>query len=398
MSRARLLAVAAALVVATVGLWHSAAGGGQPTPQERVGAISESLRCPTCTAESIADSQAPMAASMRDTVRAQVRAGRSDEEIRAWFVDRYGTSVLLAPPVSGVSAVVWLLPGAALLGGLVVWYGVRRRRGGQSIPEPASGPAPEPAPDREPGLAPDPERGSEAGPLVEQSRGGADEGHAAGPRRRTGWTLRLVAAGAVSAVAAAVLALTGTADQPGGESDVARATAAERGADAPPGGADAAARGPEAVEGTRESAAGSGAAGDTVVTALRDAVREEPDRVEAWVALGRALEQRDRLPAARRAYQQAVRLAPEHPTARFLLAFVHVREGRAAAAATLLRQLLREHPDHPEALLLLGTVQREQGDPEARATLRRFLQVAPDHPASEQVQELLARRGGGARR
>ncbi len=126
-SRASTLLVVALLALATAGLVRSAGVGGRPSPDERAHAIAQSLRCPTCQGLSVADSGSPLATSMRRIVDERVAAGQSADEVRDFFVDRYGSWVLLSPPAQGVGWLVWLVPVAVLLLGLVV-AGVRMGR------------------------------------------------------------------------------------------------------------------------------------------------------------------------------------------------------------------------------------------------------------------------------
>lgn len=96
-------------------------------PADRVEAIAARLRCPVCQSVSVAESPSDTARAMRDIITEQVSEGRSDEEIIAFFVDRYGEWIVLAPPPRGGTLLLWLLPPAALVVGLVVAAGRRRR-------------------------------------------------------------------------------------------------------------------------------------------------------------------------------------------------------------------------------------------------------------------------------
>jgi cytochrome c-type biogenesis protein CcmH len=78
--------------------------------QRRVHDISAQLRCVVCQALSVADSPSATAQQMRALVLEQVRAGKSDEAILAYFVSRYGEWVLLAPPRQGFNLLAWWLP------------------------------------------------------------------------------------------------------------------------------------------------------------------------------------------------------------------------------------------------------------------------------------------------
>ncbi len=97
-------------------------------PQEAtLRAIAEKLRCPVCQGENLYDSQSELAVEMRAIIREQLAEGRGEDEVVAFFVDRYGDYVRLEPPPS--LAALWWLPlvlglPAALL---VTWILLRRR-------------------------------------------------------------------------------------------------------------------------------------------------------------------------------------------------------------------------------------------------------------------------------
>ncbi len=115
--------VAAAVVIMGLGLFLSPSTG----PADRVETLGKQLRCPVCQTVSVAESPSETAKAMREIITEQVAAGRTDEEIIAFFVDRYGQWVILEPPASGRTLIVWLLPPAALLVGLWVALGRKRR-------------------------------------------------------------------------------------------------------------------------------------------------------------------------------------------------------------------------------------------------------------------------------
>jgi cytochrome c-type biogenesis protein CcmH len=132
-------ALAAILVVAGIAVALVVARGpAQPaTLQERVRLVAEGLRCPVCQNLSVADSSSRLAKEMRGMIAADLRAGRSPEEVRAGFVDAYGEWILLEPPARGVDLVAWVLPFLLLAGGVVVAVVVARRWSGA-----AAGPRP----------------------------------------------------------------------------------------------------------------------------------------------------------------------------------------------------------------------------------------------------------------
>jgi cytochrome c-type biogenesis protein CcmH len=135
-------ALGVVLVVALV-IGSGVLRSGTPTPAQRAYAIESVLRCPSCEDLSVAQSSASTAVTVRATVAGQIAAGRSDQQIEAYLVDRYGSSIVLDPPASGWSLLVWLLPvlgGAVAVTALVVVL-LRRRtvtspEGGEPDPGP----------------------------------------------------------------------------------------------------------------------------------------------------------------------------------------------------------------------------------------------------------------------
>lgn len=79
--------------------------------------VSSELRCVVCQGLSIQDSPSTLAQEMRGVVREQLAAGRTPEQVKAYFVERYGEWVLLRPKASGVNLIVYLLPIAMIVGG-----------------------------------------------------------------------------------------------------------------------------------------------------------------------------------------------------------------------------------------------------------------------------------------
>jgi cytochrome c-type biogenesis protein CcmH len=112
-----------------------------PVSEETVNAVAAQLRCVVCQNLSVADSPSETARQMRDIVRERLAAGDTPEQVIAYFVDKYGTWILLAPPRRGFTLLVWVAPFAALGVGLLVVAIVVRRwtgsgaggRGGPSI-------------------------------------------------------------------------------------------------------------------------------------------------------------------------------------------------------------------------------------------------------------------------
>ena len=115
-------------VVALAALIASGGSGGHRTFDERVHEIGAGLRCPVCLNLSVADSPSPLAGEMRTEIETQLRAGRSPEQIRAFFVDRYGEWILLSPLRHGWNLLPWAVPIVGLAAGVAVWVAFVRRR------------------------------------------------------------------------------------------------------------------------------------------------------------------------------------------------------------------------------------------------------------------------------
>jgi cytochrome c-type biogenesis protein CcmH len=81
--------------------------------------VASQLRCVVCQGLSIQDSPASLAKEMRAVVREQLAAGRTPEEVKQYFVQKYGEMVLLQPDPSGFNLLVYVLPIAALLFGAI---------------------------------------------------------------------------------------------------------------------------------------------------------------------------------------------------------------------------------------------------------------------------------------
>ena len=103
-----------------------------PALEARARALSKDLRCMVCQNESIDDSEAPLAHDLRVLVRDRLKAGDSDQQVLDFLVARYGEFVLLKPPLSWHTAVLWGLPPAVLLiGAVVIVVDLRRRKQAQ---------------------------------------------------------------------------------------------------------------------------------------------------------------------------------------------------------------------------------------------------------------------------
>ena len=113
----------------------------QSTPSDsvldaRTRALASELRCPVCQGESIEASPSELAVELKAVVREQLASGKSEDEVRAYFVARYGEWILLQPKAKGFNLAVYLVPPLVLLGGAAIvvllvrrWTRARRSDG-----------------------------------------------------------------------------------------------------------------------------------------------------------------------------------------------------------------------------------------------------------------------------
>jgi cytochrome c-type biogenesis protein CcmH len=102
-----------------------------PAQEARARAIFADVRCLVCQNESIDDSEAELAGDLRHIVREQVKAGRSDAEIKRFLTDRYGEFVLLTPAFSWMNLALWGVPFLVVVLGTGLLVGRLRNRSGE---------------------------------------------------------------------------------------------------------------------------------------------------------------------------------------------------------------------------------------------------------------------------
>jgi cytochrome c-type biogenesis protein CcmH len=95
--------------------------------EARTREVAAILRCPVCQGLSIQASPSELAVQMKEVVRQQLRDGKSPEEVKAYFVSKYGEWVLLEPKAEGANLLVYGLPILLLFGGAIVILIVVRR-------------------------------------------------------------------------------------------------------------------------------------------------------------------------------------------------------------------------------------------------------------------------------
>lgn len=102
-----------------------------PAQEARAQAMAERLRCVVCANQSIADSEATLALDMQRLIRRRIAAGDSDQQIMDDLITRYGDRILLNPPVTARTAILWGLPAVLLL--IVGAILIARRRDKQPL-------------------------------------------------------------------------------------------------------------------------------------------------------------------------------------------------------------------------------------------------------------------------
>ncbi|MBL0924345.1 MAG: cytochrome c-type biogenesis protein CcmH [Sphingomonadaceae bacterium] len=98
-----------------------------PAQEKAATDLMHSLRCIQCQGQSIADSDAPMAATMRAEVRQQIAGGASTDSVRQWMIGRYGEWVSFEPDVKGVGLLLWFAPLLLLVVAFFLARGLFRR-------------------------------------------------------------------------------------------------------------------------------------------------------------------------------------------------------------------------------------------------------------------------------
>ena len=107
-----------------------------PALEKRLTNLASELRCLVCQNQSLADSHADLAVDLRNQVREQMKAGKSDDEIRDWLTARYGDFVLYRPPLKPRTVLLWSGPFLLLLAGVVGLVFYLRRRERQLVQQP----------------------------------------------------------------------------------------------------------------------------------------------------------------------------------------------------------------------------------------------------------------------
>jgi cytochrome c-type biogenesis protein CcmH len=116
-----------ALVLAAGWSLLPSAWAATPVNEETVHRIAANLRCVVCQNLSVADSPSETASQMRAIIRERLAGGETPEQVTSYFVEKYGSWILLSPPPEGFNLLVWVVPFAGLAVGLVVVVQLARR-------------------------------------------------------------------------------------------------------------------------------------------------------------------------------------------------------------------------------------------------------------------------------
>lgn len=99
-----------------------------PVTEQRLISISEEMRCLVCQNESLAGSRSDLANDLRREIRTLIKEGKTDDQIRAFMVERYGDFVLYRPPVKPITWLLWIGPFVILVIGIAFLLSYLRRR------------------------------------------------------------------------------------------------------------------------------------------------------------------------------------------------------------------------------------------------------------------------------
>lgn len=133
-----LLAAALSLFCVFSGAVDSGQRFADPAEQARYDQLIHNLRCLVCRSESIADSNAQLAADLRREVEELMRAGRSDDDINSFMTERYGDFVLMRPPVAPRTWLLWAAPAVFVVCGIAIVLVTVRRRASAARASPAA--------------------------------------------------------------------------------------------------------------------------------------------------------------------------------------------------------------------------------------------------------------------
>ena len=367
-----------------------------PTVAQRAYAIESVVRCPSCEDLSVAVSSAPTAVTVRTTVRQLIAEGRTDQQIEGYLVARYGSSIVLDPPASGWSLLVWLLP---LLGGAaaLVMLGVVLVRRRSAVSPDAQAPAGRGAVPLDPVLLEERRR------FLTKSLADADAEYLAGDLSDQDYlNLRqrdLVRLAALGTGGAAVPAPTG-APAGGAGMHTASESAAETGTPDP---GEAPSTGNRSPDGIPAGAAFGAALIVAVTLFASDRLPgqtssgsislSQGQQVEQTLNQAATLDNQGQLGQAAQLYQSVLNNHPDNEVALAQLGWLEYQTGRQGASASLiddarakLGRAVQLDPGDYAVRLYLGTVLLQQ-DGDATGAVEQYRQFLADNPPAAVVQQ-----------
>lgn len=101
------------VLVVALAIGSGLGSGGHQTAAQRAAALDSQIKCPSCDDLSVAQSSASAAVAVRHEVLRLARRGETDQQIEDALVSQYGPTILLRPPTSGLTSLVWIVPAVA---------------------------------------------------------------------------------------------------------------------------------------------------------------------------------------------------------------------------------------------------------------------------------------------
>ena len=98
----------------------------EPVTDDEVNAIAKGIYCPVCENTPLDVCPTKACADWRDEIRNMLAEGKTETEIRQYFVDRFGDRVLGTPPARGLNWLAYIIPPIAILGGIILLYSAFR--------------------------------------------------------------------------------------------------------------------------------------------------------------------------------------------------------------------------------------------------------------------------------
>lgn len=122
-------------MVLTLGLLYFSVFINADDLDDQVRFIAHQLRCPTCQALSVKESEAGLSVNMKLKIREMLQAGKSEKEILLFFEKRYGEWILRSPKKEGFNLLLWILPAVIILVSILLLFRVLKKRSYQTKTE-----------------------------------------------------------------------------------------------------------------------------------------------------------------------------------------------------------------------------------------------------------------------